>query len=307
MAISLVDFQNQTTDPKRKGIVQKITNDSVFLKRLRFIPVDGFTYEYRRQDTLGGVAFRGLNANYSPDQGVVNPYIESLAIFGGEVRTDRQIVNKQGDVVRANQIAAKVKKAGLFYDRYVIKGDPAADALQFYGLNARLTGNQVIAAGTNGGTLTLDMVDAALDAVVGTTGQKILVMNKVMRRKMSKLATGLAGGAAVFDVGRQLTEYQGATIEVLDEDGDEQPILDFTEVQGSSGAACTSIYAIRLGSDTDGEFVQGLIGGSGSVPNIEHVQVGLLGTYFSDIIEANIGLAVFHGRSACRIKGITNT
>jgi hypothetical protein len=49
------------------------------------------------------IAFRALNASYTADQGVVNPYIESLAIFGGEVRTDYQIVNKQGDVVRANR------------------------------------------------------------------------------------------------------------------------------------------------------------------------------------------------------------
>jgi hypothetical protein len=40
---------------------------------------------------------------------------------------------------------------------------------------------------------------------------------------------------------------------------------------------------------------------------IEHIAVGLLGTYFSDIVEANLGLAVFHGRSAARLKGITNT
>jgi hypothetical protein len=103
MAISLIDFANQTTEPMRKGLVQKITNESVFLKRLNFIPVDGFTYEYRRQDTLGGIAFRALNASYTADQGVVNPYIESLAIMGGEVRTDYQIANKQGDVVRANR------------------------------------------------------------------------------------------------------------------------------------------------------------------------------------------------------------
>ena len=39
---------------------------------------------------------------------------------------------------------------------------------------------------------------------------------------------------------------------------------------------------------------------------IEHVAVGLLGTYYSDIVEANMGLGVFHPRAACRVKGITN-
>src|SRR5215218_8683023 len=158
MALTLLDFANQTQTPLKRGVVQEITNESVFLRRLRFIPVDGFAYQYNRQVSLGGIAFRGLNESYTNDTGVVNPQVETLSIFGGEVRTDRQLVNKQGDVVRAGAIAAKVKKAGLFFDRYVIKGNPGSDPLQFYGLNARLTGAQVISAGTNGGALTLAML-----------------------------------------------------------------------------------------------------------------------------------------------------
>src|SRR3954469_4045188 len=165
MALSLLDFANQTNSPLKRGLVSEITNESIFLRRLHFVPVNGFAYQYNRQKTLGGIAFRGLNESYTNDTGIVNPQVETLSIFGGEVRTDRQLVNKQGDAVRANAIAAKVKKAGLFFDRYVIKGDPTTNPLQFYGLNARLTGNQVIAAGPNGAALTLDMLDQALDAV----------------------------------------------------------------------------------------------------------------------------------------------
>ena len=299
MAISLLDFANQTRSPMRRGIVQEIANESVFLKVLRFVPVDGFAYTYNRQQTLGGIAFRGLNDSYNNDTGVVNPQVETLSIFGGEVRTDRQIVNKQGDVARANAIAAKVKKAGLFFDRYVVKGDPAVDPLQFYGLNARLTGSQVMSAGTNGGTLTLDLLDEALDAVVGSNTKKVIVCNKAVRRSLTGLIRASAGGAAVSDVGPQVREYDGAAIHVLDEDGDETPILGQNETQGTSNVT-SSLYVIRPGSDVDGEHVQGLIG-SGL---IEHVAVGLLGTFYSDIVEANMGLGTFHPRAAIRIKGI---
>lgn len=300
MAISLLDFANQTQSPMRKGIVQEITNESVFLRALRFVPVDGFAYTYNRQQTLGGIAFRGLNDSYANDTGVVNPQVETLSIFGGEVRTDRQIVNKQGDVARANAIAAKVKKAGLFFDRYVIKGDPNADPLQFHGLNVRLTGAQVMGIDPNGGPLTLDLLDKALDAVVGSNTRKVIVCNKAVRRQITTLVRTTAGGAAVSDVGPQVRDYDGAPIEVLDEDGDETPILAFDETQGASNQT-TSLYVIRPGSDVDGEYVQGLIGGG----MIEHVAVGLLGTYYSDIVEANMGLGVFHPRAAIRVKGIT--
>jgi hypothetical protein len=301
MALSLLDFTNQTPSPLKRGVVSEITNESVFLRRLRFVPVNGFAYSYNRQKTLGGIAFRGLNESYVNDTGVVNPQVETLSIFGGEVRTDRQLVNKQGDTVRANAIAAKVKKAGLFFDRYVIKGDPGANANQFYGLNARLTGNQVIAAGANGAALTLDLLDQALDAVAGSNDRKFIVCNKVVRRKLTALLRAAAGGSAISEIGPQAREYDGATIEVLDEDGDESPILAFDETQGSSNVT-TSLYVIRPGGDVDGEHVQGLIGAD----LIEHVAVGLQGTYYTDIVEANMGLGMFHPRAACRVKGILN-
>src|SRR5215213_122459 len=216
MALSLVDFSIQTQNPLKRGLVQEVTNESVFLRRLHFVPVDGFAYTYNRQKTLGGIAFRGLNESYTNDTGVVNPQVETLSIFGGEVRTDRQLVNKQGDVARANAIAAKVKKAGLFFDRYVIKGDPAVDPLQFYGLNARLTGSQVLTVGVNGGPLTLDVLDLALDAVVGSNSRKVIVCNKGVRRRITQLIRDAAGGAALSDVGPQAREYDGAPIYALD-------------------------------------------------------------------------------------------
>jgi hypothetical protein len=301
MALSLIDFTHQTQSPLKRGLVQEITNESVFLRRLHFVPVDGFAYQYNRQKTLGGIAFRGLNESYTNDTGLVNPQVETLSIFGGEVRTDRQLVNKQGDQVRANAIAAKVKKAGLFFDRYVVKGDPAVNANQFYGLNYRLTGGQVLSVAANGGPLTLDLLDTALDAVAGSNDRKVIVCNKVVRRKITSLIRAAAGGSSMSEIGPQAREYDGAPVEVLDEDGDESPILAFDETQGSSGVT-TSLYVIRPGGDVDGEYVQGLVGAD----LIEHVAVGLQGTYFTDIVEANMGLGMFHPRAACRVKGITN-
>src|SRR5687767_4955294 len=134
-AISLTDYVIQTQDRLRRGLVQRITNESVFLKLLRFIPVPSFSYQYGRQEALGGIAFRNINQDYSADAGVVNPLTETLSIFGGQVETDRQLMGGTPNDARANAIAAKVRKAGLFYDKYVIDGDPANDPKQFYGLN----------------------------------------------------------------------------------------------------------------------------------------------------------------------------
>lgn len=303
MAISLLQFAAQSSQPKRQGIVEKVTNESIFLKLLRFIKVDGFSYEYNRRDTLGGVAFRGINGSYTPDIGVVNPQVERLSIMGGEVNTDYQIVNKQGDVVRASAIAAKSRKIGLQYDRNVIRGDPASVALSFYGLNSRLTGAQVISAGTNGGALTASMIDQCIDQVVGAgSAGKILVCSKLIRRSITALARPLATGGVVKmpEITEQVQQWNDVPIMVLDEDGDEQAILPLTDTQGTSNVT-TSLYCLRLGSDVDGEYCQGLIGGQ----MIDHIPVGLLGTFYADIVEANIGFAMFHPRAAARVAGLT--
>jgi hypothetical protein len=289
-------------DPMRKGLIQKITNTSIFLKILQFVVVDGMQYEYGEQATTGGIAFRKLNEGYAAEVGVVNPKVEKLGIMGGLVQTDRQFTNKQGDRVRASAISAKVQRAGLFYDKYVIQGDPASDPNQFLGLNARLTGNQVLSAGTNGGALTLSMVDQLLDAVVGPNSEKVLVTNKVDRRSIKQLVVAAAGGAGVTDVGAALPNYDGATIHTIDEDGDDQPILTKTETQGSS-AVTSSMYCIRPGKDPEGEWVQGLVS-SKMIEVIPPPAGGPVPTAVYDLIEGMLGLAVFHGRSAARLKGI---
>jgi hypothetical protein len=299
-AISLLDFVNQTEDQMRKGLVMKVTNESVFMRILRFIQVDGFSYEYGELALLGGIAFRGINEPYSPDAGVVNPKIERLAILGGQINTDRLLANKQGGIARVNAIMGK---AGLFFDKYCIDGDPGISNKQFYGLKARLVGNQLIypaADAGNGGALALKDIDTLIDRVVGPNSKKVLIMNKADRRglKQAAIAAG-ARWASVDDIGRSIDQYDNVKIEVLDEDGDEQPILAKNETRGSSNLT-SSVYCIHPGEDTQGEYVQGLIG----TKMIEHEEQGARGTVYIDLVEMNASLAMFHGRAAARLAGI---
>lgn len=301
-AISLADYAAQTQDDMRGGLIQKITNESVFMRILHFVVVDGFKYLYGEQATLGGISFRHINGSYTADSGVVNPREETLAILGGLVKTDVQLVSVRGGVARTNSIMAKIRKAGLFFDKYCIDGDPAVTDGSFYGLKNRLVGNQLLYAASgsiNGGSLTLADVDSLLDAVAGLNEQKTLVMRKAERTKMKQLVVAAAGGASMADVGKGLDSYDGAKIEVLDEDGDEAPILPKTETRGSSNVT-SSMYCIRAGQNDEGEWVQGLIHDK----IVGHMPQGAQGTSIYDLIEMLAGLAVFHGRAAARLAGI---
>jgi hypothetical protein len=286
------------------GIVQVITNNSIFIPMLRFKEVMEFSYTYPRQTTLGGIAFRGLNQTYTADTGVINPQTETLRIFGGLIDTDRQLAKgAKGKQIRANNVAAKIKKAALFFDKYVIDGNSTDDPKQFDGLNVRLTGNQVIEAGANGAVLTLKMLDQLLDAVVGGNSGKVLVMNKACRTKVQQLVQSSAGGAAVADfVNGELGRYNGARIEVLDEDGDESPILAFDETQGNNSLN-TSIYCVRPGQ-LDGENFQGLVRRPDGAEPIEYVDYGERGGVYQELVESVMGLALHHPRCAARLKGV---
>ena len=56
MAISFLELKTQDPDPVRQGIVDVITNSSVFLRRLYFIKTPTLAYRYNRQTALPGIA-----------------------------------------------------------------------------------------------------------------------------------------------------------------------------------------------------------------------------------------------------------
>jgi hypothetical protein len=299
MAINSKDFLAQTKDPTRQGLVQKVTEDSVFLKLLHFIPTPTGSYEYGEQTKLPAIAWRSLNQNYDDtDPGAVNPKVERSGIFGRKCTTDQRI-QAGNPSVRANNIAAGAKSAGLFYDAACIHGNSTTDPKSIDGLERRLTGKQLITVATNGGALTLSLVDQLLDAVVGPNDQKVILLNKKARRKLKGLIVAAAGGAAVMDINASLTNYDGARVLTLDEDGQDTPILSYTEACGSSNVT-TSIYCIRPGGSTDGEWLQGIMQSN----MIETYDGGKNGVFIYDVTEAQLGLALFHGRAAARLKGI---
>ena len=302
VAISLLQYAAQTQSPMMKGLVERVTNESIFLKRLKFIQVPGLSYTYPRREALPGVAFRGLNQNYNTPPSVINPETESLSIMGGDVQTDAVLVEMEGGngaMVRANEISGKVKNTGLNFDRYVLKGDPAVTSNSFLGLNSRITGSMLFTAGTNGASLTLAMLDQVLDAVVGGSKDKIIVCNKYIRRQITSLLRTAAHTITYEATSEQATTYDGVPIEVVDEDGDSIPILAENETVGISSVT-TSLYVARLGDETDKTMLQGLTA-SGV---IKHRDVGLLGTYYLDVIDFACGIGVFHPRCAARLCGL---
>lgn len=298
--LTLVEAAKLMQNPLQRGVVEIFPRTSPVLQYLPFLTINGNAYTYNREETMPNIGFRGLNETYTADTGVINPITESLKIYGGISQVDRALVKTQGNVndLRAAHDAMKAKAASLEFTESFFNGDSESNPKQFDGLAKRLTGNQVIDNG--GAALTLAALDRLIDAVVGTPD--VIFCNKVIRRRINALMRS-AGQAMepVNDVfGKQIPAYAGIPIGVIEEGRDGTDILSFDETIGVTLPCATSIYAVRFGVM---EYLSGL-----QASPIEVLDLGLQnGVFYQTLIEHIASIAIFHGKSAARLKGITDT
>lgn len=299
MALTLLEAEKYSTDVLRRGVIETFARNSVIFELLPFMEISGNSYAYNQEQTLPGIAFRGVNEAYVESAGIVNQASERLTILGGDVDVDRFLAQTRGNIndLRAIQTEMKSKALALEWTRTFFKGDSAKDANAFDGLEKRVSGKQIISAGTNGGQLTLAMLDELIDAVEGEPD--VLLMSKAMRRKVKALLQAsthyIESGEDSF--GRPVATYGGIPIRVVETDGAGAEILGFNEVQGTANNTA-SIYAVKFGAD---QYVSGLRNGSVDVRDLGEIDAKPV---YRTRIEFYSGIAVFHPRAVARLKGI---
>lgn len=295
--LTIAEWQKLNPTPLASGVVEIFARENPVLLNLPFINVLGNAYKYNIEATLPGIAFRGFNEGYTESTGVLNPLTESLTIIGGDSDFDvAQIKMGTGDNdTRAVHDAMKAKALALSWLKTFFAGNATTNPKEFDGLNQRLTGNQVISAGTNGAALTMDMLDALVDAIQGTPS--MLLMNKAARRAIVKLgrASGVVGVSRDY-FGREVETYSGVQIGVIEDGADGNPILTQTETQGTSNLT-TSIYAVKFGADA----MHGIQTEAMSVRDLGEIETK---PAFRTRIEWYSGLALKHPKCAARLKGV---
>lgn len=306
--MTLMEAAKLSTDVVDRAITRIIVERSPMLEYVPQKSINGPAFRYNTEGQLGGVAFRGVGASYSPSNGVINPAYESLVIMGGEVKIDNFIVKVQSNVIDAKTeyFAMKARAMGIYYSEQFLEGDVAVNPFGFDGIRKRIpsSSNQYINATTGGATLTLDMIDQLLDTVVGENSNKILFMNKTLRRKMSALVRAQTGSGRIDytqdTFNQQQMSYAGSTIRVIERDDDASTFLAFDEDDGQSNLDTSSIYCIRFGL----EYVHGIM--NGSMPTVQDFGEVQAGPYHLGRIEAYMGIVVRHPRSVARLVHINN-
>jgi len=303
MALTLIEAAKlETGDVIRSAVIEMYAGSSDVLMVIPFADIQGNALKYNRESQLPGVGFRGVNESYTSSTGVLNPLTEALVIAGGELDVDTFIVQTMGMDQRSVQEAMKVRSLALAWTKTFIKGDSVADPRQFDGLQKRITGNQLIAAGStaNGTALSLAKLDEAIDQTLNPTH---LLMSKAMRRRLTQAARDTAiGGFISYEkdaFGKTVTKYNDLPILTVDLDNEGAAILPFTEAATSGTATATSIYVLSLG---DGA-VSGLQNGGMRVADLGVLQSAPL---YRTRVEWFCAISIMNGRAATRLYSIAD-
>lgn len=287
----------------RGNVIAMFAKASDLLMALPFKTIQGNAYQYNREGTLPGVAFRGVNEAYTASTGIINQLIEALRICGGDLDVDTFILRTQGETVRASHEEMKVKALAAQLTTSIIKGDSTSNPREFDGLQKRITGAQLIDAGaaSGGDALSLQVLDQLIDQV---TSCSALIMSKAMRRLLTTASRNCQiGGFITYGIdafGRQISQYNGIPILLpYSDNGGTEPIAFDEACPGGGSAVGTSIYAVGFGD--------GLVSGLQSGPMMVR-DLGELETTPAKRtrVEWDAGLCIEHGRAAGRLRGIKN-
>jgi hypothetical protein len=150
-------------------------------------------------------------------------------------------------------IELKAKALKDKFEETFIYGD-SVDTKQFDGLRKLIdtttttAGDQLIAMGASGATLTLDKLDELIDAVKGGKPD-VLLMSRRTRRKLNALVRSANSGLMVTDrdsFGNFIQLWDGIPIGVNDWILDTHT-LDASVETGTTGGDCSTIYAVQFG------------------------------------------------------------
>jgi hypothetical protein len=303
MALTLMEAAKRVSgETKRAAVIEMFASNSDLLRAMTFEDIPGDALSYNVEAALPGVAFRGYNEGYSQSTGIINPEVERLRIIGGDLDVDRALLKTRGEGIRTQEEAMKIKAVSLYLTDRIINGDSTLNVREFDGLRKRVVGPALfpanLASPSANSPLSLEALDAAIDYVEGANA---IIVNKAMKRKLSKAARANVGGdieVAKDEFGFRITMYNDIPMIIVDFNQLGQRIIDFNEAGPAGGTTSTSVYVANLGPG----FVQGIQNGTLDVEDLGQLEaLPVMRTR----MEWLIGMAVMHGRSIARVWGVT--
>ena len=301
MGLTLLEAAKSERDPARLAVIRELAEGEL-MSIIPFQDVEGEGVFYDQEGELPAVGFRGINETLDATYGVLNPQAERLKIMGAEVDVDTAIIDMRGPQAIADQVQMKVRSMRMTFEDHVINGDETTNPRAFDGLRRRINVGSSQAINMNG-ALSLTALDELIDACDAVGGEKVLIMNKKMRRRLNTASRNSSIGGFINysqnEFGRRVTTYGDVPIVVTDVNAANQQIQPFTEASSS-----TSIYCVAFGD----LLTTGLQGRARGQFGVSVRQLGEVPDAPVDRtrLEWYCGMAVMNGRSAARLYGVTD-
>ena len=253
MALTLAEASKLSNDILLQGVVETIIKDSPILQRLPFIEIVGNGLTYNQEKTLPSIDFYDIGDTWVESTPTFEQVSANLKIMGGDADVDNFLKSTRSNVqdLEAAVVELKAKAVKDKFEDIFIYGDATPNPKEFDGLRKLIdttsAGNQVIAMGATGATLTLVKLDELIDAVKGGKPD-MLLMSRRTRRKINTLVRA-SGGLVDSDRdqwGNFVQLWDGVPIGINDWILDTHTLSGSVET-GTTGGTCSTIYAIQTG------------------------------------------------------------
>lgn len=294
MAMTKVEAAKLTQDMLVRGVIDTVVKESQILTMLPFMEVQGSAVAYNREASMAAAGFYDVGDTWNEGTPTFTKVTVPLRILGGDADVDNFLQATYSDVndIEAVVVANRAKSVAHKFSDAFFNGDTAVDAKSFDGLTKLIPAGQQVSMGANGGALTLDKLDEAID-LVKPGKPDALFMSKRTRRKLSSLrrASGNLLETDVDAFGQRALYYDGIPVIVDD-------FVSDAQTQGNV-ATCSSIYAVKMGM---GVGVMGIEQGGIQVERVGELEQ-------KDATRTRIkwyaALALFSELGCSRLLGIT--
>jgi hypothetical protein len=311
-SVTLAESAKLSQNMLARGIIENVIVVDRFFQVLPFLPIEGNSLAYNRENVLGASEWTGVGSTISAGKAAatftqVTTSLTTLvadAEVNGLIQATRSGFNDQ----KAIQIASKAKSLGLAYRDKLINGAGASNEINGLLALGAATAGQIVQADTagvttNGGPLTFELLDALIDKVTDKNGiVDYIQMNPRSVRKLMSLYRAL-GGAGIGEV----VNLPGMSNPILAYRG--IPVFSNANIPVNqtvgSATACTTVVA---GTLDDGSMKMGISGlTAASEAGIRVDEVGLLHDRDESLTRLKwyCGLALFNTNGLALLTGVT--
>lgn len=300
MPLLKAEADKLSTEDLVRGIIEEIIEKDDLFAIMPWVQTNGKVYHYNRENALSEASFIGVNDVVPEGAATFTEVNATLKILAGDVDVDKFLSSVEGDSNDqvAVQIAQKAKGLNRKFKRTLAAGDSTADTNSFDGLARIAPVGQTIAAGANGGALTLGLLDQLLDLV--PNGADVIVMPRSVITAYRALVRAAGGTDPVMimmeNFGRPMLQHNGVPI-IMNE------FIERNETQGTAVGVTTSVYALRL-NEVDG--FHGIYGGGSAGVRFE--EIGTVQNKDAERFRMKwyVAVALKSTKSMARLKGLTN-